>query len=336
MNVSGALRSLYRAARPRPRSHAVVLMYHRVADCDLDPWNLCVSPRRFGEHLEVLKSEFRILPVQDLARTDADGRAVAITFDDGYADNLHAAAPALEHHGVPACFFLTSGALDMSHEFWWDELERLLLRESALPSTIEISVGSRRVFETGRAAKPATDLRQQIDANPPWKAAVTTRLGFFYTVWQALRVLNEHDRRIALHEIAMQQAADGGTRASHRSMTGDEALRLAGIEGMQIGAHSVTHAVLPSLAREARSAEIRDSKRQLEKLLGRPVTGFAYPFGDYDTETSDLVREAGFEWACTTETGGVNRHTDLFRMPRLAAEDCDGRRLARRINDLLG
>jgi len=66
------------------------------------------------------------------------------------------------------------------------------------------------------------------------------------------------------------------------------------------------------------------------------VTAFAYPFGDYGPETADLVREAGFEWACTTETGGVHRRTDAFRMPRLAAEDCDGPQLARRINDLLG
>jgi peptidoglycan/xylan/chitin deacetylase (PgdA/CDA1 family) len=311
-------------------------MYHRVAECDLDPWNLCVSPQRFGEQLEALKREFRVLPLQELARANADEKAVAITFDDGYADNLHAAAPVLEQHGAPACFFLTSGALDMAHEFWWDELERLLLRESALPYRIEVSVGSRRVFEPGRAAGPAEDLRRQIRANPPWKADRNSRLGFFYTVWQAMRVLSEQDRRAALVEMAAQLTDDAGTRASYRSMTGGEALRLANIAGMQIGAHSVTHAVLPSLTPEAQSAEIRDSKRQLERLLGRPVTGFAYPFGDYDPVTTGLVRAAGFEWACTTETGGVNRRTDPFRMPRLAVEDSGGRELVRRINDLLG
>jgi peptidoglycan/xylan/chitin deacetylase (PgdA/CDA1 family) len=311
-------------------------MYHRVAECDLDPWNLCVSPQRFNEQLDVLKREFRVLPLQELARADADGKAVAITFDDGYADNLHAAAPVLERHGAPACFFLTSGALDVTHEFWWDELERLLLREAALPPRIEVSFGSQRVFEPGRAAGPAKDLRQQIRANPPWKADRNSRLGFFYAVWQALRVLNEQDRRAALLELAAQLKGDAGTRASHRSMTGDEALRLADIAGMQIVAHSVTHATLPSLSAEAQSTEIRDSKRQLEKLLGRPVTGFAYPFGDYGPVTARLVREAGFEWACTTETGGINRRTDPFRIPRLAAEDCDGTELARRVNDVLG
>ena len=336
MSLAAALRSLVRAARPRPKSHAAVLMYHRVADCDLDPWNLCVSPRKFDEQLKALKGEFHILPVQDLARADADGKAVAITFDDGYADNLHAAAPALEHHGAPACFHLTSGALDASREFWWDELERLLLRESALPSSIDISVGRQRVFVPGRAAEGGADLRGQIRANPPWKAGRETRLGFFYAVWQALRLLSERDCRLALDEMAMQLPGDGGTRASHRAMTGEEAKRLAGVAGMQIGAHSVTHAMLPSLTPEQQSAEIRDSKRQLETLLGRAVTGFAYPFGDYGPETAELVREAGFEWACTTETGGVNRRTDPFRIPRLAVEDCDGHELARSINELLG
>ena len=336
MNVGRAIHSVYRALSPRTKSHAVVLMYHRVADCEFDPWNLCVSPQRFEDQLESLEREYRILPLQDLASSEPGGKAVAITFDDGYADNLYAAAPALERRGAPACFFLTSGALDMPREFWWDELERFLLREGALPPAIEISVGSQRVFEPGRAAEPVTDLRQQIHANPPWKAAPSTRLGFFYAVWQALRLLNEHDRRIALEEIATQVAGDGGTRPSHRSMTRDEALRLAGMAGMQIGAHSVTHAVLPALAPEKQAAEIGDSKRQLEDLLGRPVTGFAYPFGDYGPAAAELVREAGFEWACTTESGGVNADTDPFRMPRMAVEDCDGRELVRQVHDILG
>jgi peptidoglycan/xylan/chitin deacetylase (PgdA/CDA1 family) len=337
MNVRGALRSLYRTVRPGPKPHAVVLMYHRVAVCDIDPWNLCVSPQRFAEHLEALKRSYRIVPLRELTGTDAPRSAVAITFDDGYADNLHEAAPLLEHHEAPACFFLTSGALGMAREFWWDELERLLLRKATLPSTIKISVGgSARVFELGRAAEPANDLRGEIRANPPWKAGPKTRLGFYYAVWQALRALDEHARRIALDEIALQVAEDAGTRFSHRTLTSDEARHLAGCPGMDIGAHSVTHASLPSLKPEAQSLEIRQSKEHLEKLLGRPITAFAYPFGDYGAETAELVRTAGFEFACTTEAGGITRNSDRFRLPRLGVEDCDGPQLLRRISSILG
>lgn len=337
MSVLGAFRSLYRAVRPRPRPHAVVLMYHRVAVCDLDPWNLCVSPQRFAEHLDALKRSYCIVPVRELVRSAAHRSAVAITFDDGYADNLHEAAPLLEHHEAPACFFLTSGALDMTREFWWDELERLLLRKAALPSAINISIGSsQHLFEPGRAAEPAMDLRDEIRANPPWKAGLKTRLGFFYAVWQTLRVLDEHARRTALDEIAMQLTDDTGTRVSHRLLTSDEAQRLAGHPGMEIGAHSVTHAVLPSLESAAQSREIRDSKQHLEKLLRRPITGFAYPFGDYGAKTAEHVRAAGFAFACTTEVGGISRNSDRFRLPRLGVEDCDGPTLIRRIEGILG
>ena len=71
MNVGHAVRSLYRAVRPRPKSHAVVLMYHRVAECDIDPWNLCVSPQRFADQIAALKREFCILPLHELIRSDA-------------------------------------------------------------------------------------------------------------------------------------------------------------------------------------------------------------------------------------------------------------------------
>lgn len=337
MNVGGAFRSLYRSVRPGPKPDAVVLMYHRVATCDVDPWGLCVSPQRFDEQLDAIKRRYSIVSLRELALAETPPGAIAITFDDGYADNLHEAAPLLERHEAPACFFLTSGALGMAREFWWDELERLLLQSGALPSTLRVSTGrSRRSFEPGRAAEPANDLRAEIRANPPWKASPETRLGFYYAVWQALRAIDEHARRNALDEIAAQLPEDTGVRASHRAMTGDEARLLAGRPRMEIGAHSVTHASLPSLKSEAQSLEIRHSKEQLEVLLGRPITAFAYPFGDYGGGTAKLVRAAGFEFACTTEAGGISRGSDRFRLPRLAVEDCDGTQLLQRISSVLG
>jgi peptidoglycan/xylan/chitin deacetylase (PgdA/CDA1 family) len=119
-------------------------------------------------------------------------------------------------------------------------------------------------------------------------------------------------------------------------LTADEARRLASSRGIEIGAHSVTHAVLPSLAPAAQSQEIGRSKEHLEKLLNRPITGFAYPFGDYSSETAELVRTAGFEFACTTEPDGIRRNSDRFRLPRLGVEDSDGPQLLRRVESILG
>ena len=86
------------------------LLYHRVNELSPDPWDLCVSPAHFSEQMEVVS---RLLP-----------RPI-VTFDDGYADNLHRALPILEAHEVSAIVFVVSGAILTRVEMWWDALERL-------------------------------------------------------------------------------------------------------------------------------------------------------------------------------------------------------------------
>ena len=107
-------------------------MYHRVADQPIDPWGNAVSPAHFKEHLEVLVRTRRPLALPDFVRNVVAGtlpaNAVALTFDDGYADNLVAAKPRLAAAGVPATVFLATGYLGRTGEFWWDELARLILR----------------------------------------------------------------------------------------------------------------------------------------------------------------------------------------------------------------
>jgi len=87
-----------------PGKNALILMYHRVADVDSDPFSLCVAPHHFSEHLEVLRKCARPVPLTKLAAEIRNGgippRSVVLTLDDGYADNLESAKPALERYGV--------------------------------------------------------------------------------------------------------------------------------------------------------------------------------------------------------------------------------------------
>jgi peptidoglycan/xylan/chitin deacetylase (PgdA/CDA1 family) len=99
-----------------------VLLYHRVAVTDVDSWRIAVHPERFAEHVELIATRFRVRPLVDLL--DARDAAVAVTFDDGYRDNLYVAKPLLERHDVPATVFVVSGYLDSGLDFWWDVLER--------------------------------------------------------------------------------------------------------------------------------------------------------------------------------------------------------------------
>jgi peptidoglycan/xylan/chitin deacetylase (PgdA/CDA1 family) len=130
-----------------PQRGAIILCYHRIADLPQSPRRLWVSPHRFAEQLEVLTRNFVPLSLAELIKRLQEGKvpekSVVITFDDGYADNFWNARPLLERFGVPATVFVTTGLVGTEREFYWDELEWLLLRETV----------TRRHGETGKRRK---------------------------------------------------------------------------------------------------------------------------------------------------------------------------------------
>jgi peptidoglycan/xylan/chitin deacetylase (PgdA/CDA1 family) len=334
MSVLGRIRALGTKLR-RPRPRGLILMYHRVTAGIADPWRLCVSPENFAQQLDELKRSWRVTSLEELAtRTDGGGRPlpVAITFDDGYADNLHAGVPALADRGLPATFFVVSGMVDAAREFWWDELERLLLRPGSLPAAISIPMArERRQFPIGAAAAAAIDPVVVSAAARPWEASAGTRLGFFYSVWQALQTLDDDGRREALAAIRDQLSSGDTPRPSHRIMTAAELRRLAATPRIAVGAHSVTHAALSAHDPDDQLREMERSKRDLEAMIERRVRGFAYPYGDLGPTTSRLAELAGFEFACTTEEGLVSAQSHPFELPRVAVGDWDGPTFAARL-----
>ena len=96
-----------------------------------------------------------------------------------------------------------------------------------------------------------------------------------------------------------------------------EALRALAAEGMEIGSHTLTHAHLPQLADAELRAEVADSKARLEDLLGCPVSGFAYPYGELDARVRAAVIAAGYSYAVSTRKGTLAGPVDRFALPRL-------------------
>lgn len=87
--------------------------------------------------------------------------------------------------------------------------------------------------------------------------------------------------------------------------------------GMEIGSHTLTHPHLSSLSDDKLREEIFDSKKTLEDLLGSEVTGFSYPYGDYNEKVRDVVMEAGYKYAVATNLGVVTSQTGAFDIPRV-------------------
>jgi peptidoglycan/xylan/chitin deacetylase (PgdA/CDA1 family) len=326
---------------PRSSRHkALILMYHRVADSGVDPWSLCVAPDRFAQQLEVLKKHARPIRLQELGQALACGevpdRAVAITFDDGYADNLHNAKPLLSRHAIPATVFVTTGYLDGQREFWWDEIERVLLAPGSLPPSLNMTIdGTDHRWDLGKPAH-YSEAHWQRDLN--WKASddpPTSRHAVYIALWRLLQPLADTKRLKALDTLRGWARVTPALRPAHRALSIQELRAFAQDELIEIGAHSVTHPVLAGLPVVLQRHEILRSQGTLGEILGRSIESFAYPYGAYSLDTVTLIREAGFACACSTVARVVERDADPLQLPRVAAQNWDGDEFGRRLQEWL-
>lgn len=89
-------------------------------------------------------------------------------------------------------------------------------------------------------------------------------------------------------------------------------------EGHEIGSHTLTHPHLHELSRDAAILEIFESRTQLQQLTGASIEHFCYPYGEFNAETVELVRAAGYRSAVTTQRGLATRNDDVLRLPRVS------------------
>jgi peptidoglycan/xylan/chitin deacetylase (PgdA/CDA1 family) len=321
----------------------IILLYHRVADLCSDPQLLAVKPKHFAEHLEILKRKCTPLSVKDV-KGAIQGRnpprhPVAITFDDGYADNLVNAKPLLEHYDIPATVFVATAYVGSNREFWWDDLERLILRSSALPEVLELGALSGKGCKWTLGGKHGYNA----DADQSWNVQhpdnPTPRHALYRSLCKLLRPLSEDSRRETLDRLIVWSGADGSGRLTHLPLTREQLARLEKTGLIEIGAHTSTHALLSALPRAQQEREIQSSQTVLEEMLGHPVATFAYPFGaggDYTAESVELVCALGFELACANFPGMVWRRSDRFELPRLLVRDWNGETFERWLSGWIG
>jgi peptidoglycan/xylan/chitin deacetylase (PgdA/CDA1 family) len=270
----------------------VVLAYHRISEPTTDPLELAVAPDQFEEHLQTLSTMGSIVTVHELSQQIRNGTlsdvSFVITFDDGYADNLHIAKPILELYAAPATVFVATKFVGGT-PFWWDELVDLMLtngRDSQLTLDFDGEVHNWRLEQEGRAR-------------------------VHREIYELLRSLDDDGRCRAL--AALRQQLRRQPLLRHRSLTHEELSELDGDRFIDIGAHTRTHPLLASITDDAARDEICGSKTWLEACIGHRVSAFAYPYGNYGTRDVDLVRHAGFEIAFSTVAGRVEGVATLCR-----------------------
>jgi len=319
-----------RRAVSRKQRGNVILMYHRISRTNTDPWGLCVDPSNFSEQMKVLGRLAKPVSLDQLLLMQTDQPSVAITFDDGYVDNLENALPVLERHAIPATIFVSTGYIGNSNGYWWDQVQEIFLSPRVLPSDdLCLSLGG----ETHRWAIVPADLEYKAEncsAHRGWiawkDAPPTSRHAVFYHVWSLLRELDAQRRDDSIGRIC-RWAGFNEDLASARCMTADELREASRGPLVHIGSHTVTHPRLSQLTPASEWKELTSSKAALEDILKRPVEAFAYPFGDpsdYSNRTVVAVRKAGYRLACSTLEGAVGPNSDAYQLPRLQVQNWNG------------
>ncbi len=331
--LKGAARRFHRL-RTVFHKKAMILVYHRVAEANVDPWALGVSPAHFAQHLQVLKTIANPVSLQELVKAKSDDelppRPVCITFDDGYADNLYAAKPALESYGVPGTVFITPGYIGVPENLWWDELAKLILDPTSRQEELSLSLNG---YHYAYAFPPAGGEPGGPDPHRKWRAwedAPGPRQTAYLAIYGMLVKLSDGEREQALAQLR-RGATPYADRRQHRCLTEDELRELAAGDLVEIGAHTLTHPVLADLPLDQQQHEIGGSKRRLEALTGKNIRSFAYPYGKknhYTRQTVTTVQANGFACACSNFGGLVTRSSNRFTLPRFQPMDWDGDQFA--------
>lgn len=317
MRVPGRRRAarVLRWLRSRAGARALVLGYHRIAEPAGDAYDLCVSPANFREQLAALCREATPISLEELREGLCAGRlprrAVVVTLDDGYADALSDAAPALRAAAVPATVFVTVGCLGRVP--WWEELASTVAAAPELPERLSLRVDGATFGWSSPSRSAGADARSRR----------------IVELHRTLLPWSEACRAQALAALRRALGVGAPPARPPRLLTEAELRELARCEGIAIGAHSRTHPLLGELPVARQRSEIGESRRDLEALVGRKVDAFSYPNGSSSLQTRQLVRDAGYRVACGSLEGVASLRSDLFHLPRFWIGNRSGAQLTR-------
>ncbi|MGQ9560925.1 MAG: polysaccharide deacetylase family protein [Candidatus Oleimicrobiaceae bacterium] len=290
--LSGAAELWYRAVTAR-RLQFRVLGYHRVCEQPQPAGTieeaLTVPVAEFVRQMAYIRRGFTALPLEEFGTFQRKPWAfskppLAVTFDDGYRDNVTLVQPILGEYEIPATIFVTTGYLGQRRLFWWNELSSWVWH--AVPGRYSLVLGGRRrTFRVGTSAE---------------------RRRLFWWLFRTLCALPEKAKEEHLAHIKRVLCPEGESHAQGLEiLSGDELAQAQG-KNLRFGAHTVHHVVLTKVPPEQAQREIIDSIAHLKLCTGAEVTSFAYPVGDaasFDPHIQGYLAQAGIRYAVTTIKG---------------------------------
>ena len=272
-----------------------ILCYHGVVNSTPIGYNSSgkhINIIEFEKQIQYISRNFEIVSmrnIDDYARSKCSlpKEAVAITFDDGFANNLEIAHKVLTNYGVRATIYLATGFISRTKLIWTDSLERMILE--APIDTPPFSIGPNICLNFFSKELKEDSLRR------------VKKILKSYSPYKRTTVLKLLESKIG------REIEDVRHSEIHNFLTWDQIRYMKNSGVWEIGAHTIHHNSLGSMGFIRGQHEIRNSLAKVAKeTKSSEVPLFSYPEGlskDIPKYATDYLKKMGLKSAPSAEQG---------------------------------
>lgn len=289
----------------RSQPKLLVLVYHRILpQIKFNPLYTIISLDAFIRQIDILVQRYPVISLNDVIKQRQSGRAkaktqVVLTFDDGYRDNYEIVFPVLKQKGLPATFCLVTDYIDSGRPLWDWEVITLLTNNKTIKN---IAIVDKIIY----------------------KKRLESRISFAFRAFKKMKYINPEIRQKVINFLNEQSKNEFMSDFVDNScMTWEQVVKMSQ-EGMEIGAHGISHRSLSRIPFMEAADEVRKSKEVIEDKIKKPCIHFAFPFGskkDYNETLINCVKDAGFQ-TCLLNVHGYNNITqDSFCFKRIIMKE---------------
>jgi len=274
-----------------------ILLYHKIGPPALPLFGETVLPEDFERQIRFLKKYYEIIDFKDLKSAISNANSskdlVVLTSDDGYRDNFLYAFPIIKKYDVPLTIFLTTDVISTKQLLWPDKLAWILYKSAS-------NFNRQTLYRTDLPREMIRSVEKFFLTNASGQTQILRTISMHLKSYPNAELEDILDRLTKFCNVTQWPAED------LRAMLSWEEVKNMSADGVSFGSHTKSHPALSRIPLDLARQEIVDSKQVIEEQIQKPVTTFAYPYGKRDDTTEgiiNLLRDEGFEYACTTEIG---------------------------------